>query len=113
MHGLGVALLLNPKDSFRRLSNTNAHCSVERTTHDTAYDRHDLGEIDEAPLTGLGQEAKADTLVDFNKDSSWDAIDRCSSDTLSDVFSEILQDFLELVVSFCKRASPLVGCGDI
>ena len=68
MHGLGIALLLGPKDSFRRLSNTNAHCRVERTTHDTAHDRHDLGKIDETPLTGLGQEAKADTLVDFNKD---------------------------------------------
>jgi hypothetical protein len=54
MHGLGVALLVGPKDSLRRLSNTNAHCRVERTTHDTAHDRHDLGEIDDAPLTGLG-----------------------------------------------------------
>jgi hypothetical protein len=99
MPGLGVALPFRPKDSFRRLSNTNAHCRVERTTHDTAHDRHDLGEIDEAPLTGLGQVAKADTLVDLNKGSSWDTIDRCSSDTPSDFYSQSLNSTLSILDS--------------
>src|SRR5580658_3053721 len=80
---------------------------VEAAADETADERHELREVDDALASSFGQETDADQFVDLDQDLAGNPRDRRDGNLLSDRDSDALEDLLARVAQHAEQDGRL------